>query len=157
MTKILNIFYAKIVIASALDDTQNFLKESLISTYLTLTSLLFIERHDQFLVLNRIWTEIKVPIFQNVASTTHITKRLRLQKMKTDFKKKRIPKCPAGRQSLPQKLGLFGVVYSPEKLKASSSVLVSTPSPHPPPKNVIRFSPPFPPPCPYVLPKKNKL
>ena len=117
MTKILNIFYAKIVIAPALDDTQNFLKESLISTYLTSTSLLFIERHDQFLVLNRIWTEIKVPIFQNVASTTHITKRLRLQKMKTDVKKKKIPKCPAERQSLPQKLG-FSIPLQPRKIKS---------------------------------------
>ena len=132
MTKILNIFYAKIVIAPALDDTQNFLKESLISTYLTSTSLLFIERHDQFLVLNRIWTEIKVPIFQNVASTTHITKRLRLQKMKTDFKKKRIPKCPAGRQSLPQKLG-FSIRLQPRKIK--SLILRFSQRPLPPPSS----------------------
>ena len=51
-------------------------------------SLLFIERHEQFFVLKRIWTEMKVHIFQNIASTTHITKGLRLQKMKTDVKKK---------------------------------------------------------------------
>ena len=95
MTKILNIFYAKIVIAPALDDTQNFLKESLISTYLTSTSLLFIERHDQFFVLNR----------------------LRLQKMKTDVKKKKIPKCPGGCQSLPQKLG-FSIPLQPRKIKS---------------------------------------
>ena len=88
MAKILNIFYAKTVITPALDDTQNFLKENLISTSLTSKSLLFIERHDQFFVLNEIWTEMKVHIFQNIASTTHITKGLRLQKMKTDVKKK---------------------------------------------------------------------
>ena len=137
MTKILNIFYAKIVIAPALDDTQNFLKESLISTYLTSTSLLFIERHDQFLVLNRIWTEIKVPIFQNVASTTHITKRLRLQKMKTDVKKKKIPKCPVGCQSPPRKLGFF-IPLQPRKIKSLILRFGQRPL-HPPPKKCHMF------------------
>ena len=64
-----------------------------------------------------------IRIVQNIASTTHITKGLRLQKMKTDVKKKKIPKCPGGCQSLPHKLG-SPFLYSPEKLKASSSVLV---------------------------------
>ena len=48
--RFLNIFHTKIVIAQVLDDTLNLLKESLISTYLTSTSLLFIERHHQFFV-----------------------------------------------------------------------------------------------------------
>ena len=91
--RFLNIFYTKIVIAPVLNDTLNLLKESLISTYLTSTSLLLIKRHDQFFVLNRIWTERKVHILQNLASTTHMTKGLKLQKMKTDFKKKKVHKC----------------------------------------------------------------
>ena len=117
MTKILNIFYAKTVIAPVLDEKQNFLKESLISTYLTSTPLLFIERHDQFFVLNRIWTEMKVHIFQNITSTTNITKGLKLQKMKTDVKKKKIAKCPTGCQSLPQKLRFF-IPLQPMKIKS---------------------------------------
>ena len=108
--RFLNIFYTKIVIAPVLNDTLNLLKESLISTYLTSTSLLLIKRHDQFFVLNWIWTERKVHILQNLASTTHMTKGLKLQKMKTDFKKKKVHKChplPAGCHPLPQKLGVF--------------------------------------------------
>ena len=92
----------KIVMALVLCDTLNLSKESLISTYLTSTSLLFIKHHDQSFVLNWVRTERKVHIFQNIASTTHSTKRLRLQKMKTDFKKKKLPKCPAGCQPLPE-------------------------------------------------------
>ena len=80
MTKVLNIFYEKIVNAPALDDTQNFLKESLVSTYLTLTSLLFMDRHDQFFVLSQIWTEMKDHILQNIAFSTHITKGLGYRK-----------------------------------------------------------------------------
>ena len=136
MTKILNIFYAKIVIAPGLDDTQKFLKESLILTYLTSTSILFIERHNQFFVLNRIWTEIKVHIFQNIASATHITKGLRLQKMKTDVKKKKIPKCPARCQSFYQKLGFF-IALQPRKSK--SLILRFGQRLHPPPKKCHMF------------------
>ena len=138
VTKILNIFYAKTVITPVLDDTQNFLKESLISTYLTSTSLLFIERHDQFFVLNRIWTEMKVHIFQNIASITNITKGLRLQKMKTDVKKKKIPKCPAGCQSLPQKLG-FSIPLQPRKIKSLILRLANAPLPPHPPKKCHMF------------------
>ena len=78
--RFLNIFYTKLVIALLLADTLNLLKESSISTYLTSTSLLFIERHDKFFVLNQIWIERKVHIFQNIVSTTHITKGIRLSK-----------------------------------------------------------------------------
>ena len=124
MTKIcrfLNIFYTKIVIAPVLHDTLNLIKESLISTYLTSASLLFIEHHDQFLVLNQIWTERKAHIFQNIASTTPITKGLRLQKMNIDVRKKKyISVLQGASPSLKNWGSLF--LYSPEKLKASSSV-----------------------------------
>ena len=82
--------------------TKNLSKESLISTYLTSTSSLFIKRHDQFFILNWIPTERKIHIFQNIAFTIHITRGFRLQKMKTDFKKKKVPKCPAMCQPLPE-------------------------------------------------------
>ena len=122
MTKIcrfLNTFQTKIVIAPVLDDTLNLSKESLISRCLTSTSLLFIKRHDQFFILNRILTERKIHIFQNIASTTHITKGFRLQKMKTDFKKKKLPLFPAWCQSLPEKLR-FSLLLQPRKTKKKS-------------------------------------
>ena len=78
-----------------------------------------------------------VPIFQNIASPTHITKDLRLQKMKTDVKKKKILNALQGaRLSLKNWGSPF--FYSPEKLKASSSVLVSDPF-LPPPKKCQMF------------------
>ena len=128
MTKILNIFYAKIVIAPVLDDTQNFLKESLISTYLTSTSLLFIERHDQFFVLKSIWTEMKVQISQNIASTTHITKGL-TENENTSKRKRYLSALQGASPSLKNWGSPF--LYSPEKLKASSSVLISATPPFP--------------------------
>ena len=132
--RFLNIFYNKIVIAPVLDDTLNLLKESLISTYLISTSLLFIEHHDQFLVLNQIWTERKVHIFQNIASTTPITKGLRLQKMSIDVRKKKVHKCPAGCQPFPQKLG-FSISLQSRKIKSLVLRLGQRiPLPHPPPK-----------------------
>ena len=138
MTKILNIFYAKIVIAPVLDDTQNFLKESLISTYLTSTSLLFIEHHDQFFVLKSIWTEMKVQISQNIASTTHITKGL-TENENTSKRKRYLSALQGASPSLKNWGSPF--LYSPEKLKASSSVLVSatSPPPHLPPKKCHMF------------------
>ena len=125
----------------------------------TSTSLLFIERHDQFFVLNRIWTEVKVHIFQNIASTTHITKGLRLQKMKTGVKKKKMPKCLAGCQPLHQKLG-FSIPLQLRKIKNLILRFGQRPLPQPQPtllKNVSYFSPSFLPPRHYVFPKKNKL
>ena len=83
-----------------------------------LLSLLFNKRHDQFLVLNRIWIGRKVRIFQNIASTTCIIKGVRLQKKKTDFKKKKVPKCRAGCQPLPEKLR-FSLPLQPRKMKKS--------------------------------------
>ena len=64
-----------------------------------------------------VWTEMKVHIFQNIASTNHISKGLKLQKMKTDVRKKKIPKCLTGCQSLPQKLG-FSIPLQPIKIKS---------------------------------------
>ena len=61
--------------------------------------------------------EVKIYIFQNITFTTHITKGLRLQKMKTGVKKKKIPKCPAGCQSLPQKSG-FSIPLQLRKIKS---------------------------------------
>ena len=142
--RFLNIFYTKIVVAPVLDDTLNLLKESLISTYLISTSLLFIEHHDQFLVLNQIWTERKVHIFQNIAFTTPITKGLRLQKMNIDVRKKKEHKCPAGCQPLPQKLGFFIPL---EHRKTKSLVLrlgQLPPFPHPPPRKCHISYLPFP-------------
>ena len=81
------------MIAQVLDDTLNLSKEKLISMYLISTSLWFIKRRDRFFVLNWIWTERKVPIFQSIASATHSTKGFRFQKMKRDFKKKKCLKA----------------------------------------------------------------
>ena len=155
--RFLIIFYTKIVIAPVLDDTLNLLRESLISTYLTSKSLLFIEHHDQFLVLSQIWTERKVHIFQNIASTIPITKGLRLQKMNIDVRKKKVHKCPAGCQPLPEKLG-FSIPLQPRKIKSLVLRLGQLPpSPTLLLENVICLSSPFPPPHPYVLPKENKV
>ena len=137
MAKVLNMFYAKNVIAPVLDDTQNFLKKVCFQHIWHRRHYYSLNAMTNFSFWTGFGQKWRFPFSKILLLLPTSLKILGYRKWKQMSKRKRYLSALQGASPSLKNWG-SPFVYSPEKLKASSSVLVSDPF-LPPPKKCQMF------------------